>query len=422
MRFRCYSLRQFVGTFGMPPFRVIRLGGTRTKRWRRLPRSFRPTGRVPRIDGRALLLQLDHDTPMPRSVSPCLILAVACCFGFCLPAMAAETVTFQREGRKTTVVAEVMIEAADGGLMLQSDDGRIWILQPEEIKDRKSDPAELEPIDPEEMERRVLAELPQGFKVYKTQHYLIFYKTNEAYVKRVGLLYEQLYRGFFTYWKNSRWDLPEPRFPLVSLVLPDHASFLRHGRGEIGDTANNLIGYFHLESNRMTTFNVPNWERNAATIIHEATHQLAYNCGLQQRFADNPMWVSEGLATFFESPDRRNPNRWQRIGRVNQVQLRRWQQFSRKRPADSLTTLLANDDRYRKPGTSTNAYSEGWALTYFLIKTKRKEYVDYLRILSEGRPLAELTARERIDMFEQAFGMSLDKLDAKFVSYMRSVR
>ena len=47
----------------------------------------------------------------------------------------------------------------------------------------------------------------------------------------------------------------------------------------------------------MTTFNVPDWERNVATIIHEATHQLAYNSGMQRRYADNPMWVSEGLAT-----------------------------------------------------------------------------------------------------------------------------
>ena len=33
-------------------------------------------------------------------------------------------------------------------------------------------------------------------------------------------------------------------------------------------------------------------ERTVATIIHEATHQLAFNSGLQVRFADNPLVVA----------------------------------------------------------------------------------------------------------------------------------
>ncbi len=356
------------------------------------------------------------------SAMPRLVLSL--CFSFALIAVtsAAEKITFNDSGKQRTINAEILVEAQDGGLMVQSDEGRIWIIQPENIKQRESDDAPLEPIDTKTMQKRLLEELPQGFKVYRTQHYVIAYNSSEAYAKRVAVLFEQLHRGFFTYWENLGWDLPEPRFPLVGLVFADHRSFLAHSRAEIGETANNLIGYYHLESNRMTTFNVPNWERNAATIIHEATHQLAYNCGLQRRFADNPMWVSEGLATFFESPDRRNPNKWQRVGRVNQVQLARFRSFLKQRPAESLTTLLANDDRFRDARTSGGAYAEGWALTYFLIKTRREAYVDYLKRLSEGRPLAEQTERERIEMFEEAFGGSVAEIDKAMLMYIRRVR
>src|SRR5690349_23883131 len=42
---------------------------------------------------------------------------------------------------------------------------------------------------------------------------------------------------------------------------------------------------------------------SVATVVHEAVHQLAFNTGLQVRYADNPMWVSEGLAMYFETPD-----------------------------------------------------------------------------------------------------------------------
>jgi hypothetical protein len=183
-----------------------------------------------------------------------------------------------------------------------------------------------------------------------------------------------------------------------------------------------MIGYYNLSTNRMTTFNVPNWERNVSTIIHEATHQLAYNCGLQTRFADNPMWVSEGLATFFESPDRRKPGRWRGVGRVNRTNLARWQRYQRNRPTDSLGRLLSDDNRYRNTATAADAYGEGWALTYFLMKARRKQYVQYLRELSEGKPLAVQSPRSRIEMFESALGADLDTIDRQFVKFMRRVR
>ena len=134
------------------------------------------------------------------------------------------------------------------------------------------------------------------------------------------------------------------------------------------------------------------------------------------------MWVSEGLATFFESPDMRNPGRWRSIGRVNQVNLARWRQYLRNRPQESLATLLADDQRFRNGSTATSAYAESWALTYFLIRTRREEYVNYLRELSLGRPLAERTRPERIEMFERIMGDSLVNLDKAFLTYMRRVK
>ncbi len=361
---------------------------------------------------------------MPRSVLPnvfCLIVSTLALTGS--PASAVETIEFREPKAGTIEIkGEILVEARDGGVMLLADDGRIWTIQPEQIVDRKSDQTAMQPVDADQMEQRMLAEMTSDFDVYRTSHYVIVHNTNEAYVRKVGTLFEQLYRGFFAYWKNQRWELPEPRFPLVALVLSDRRSFLEYGMAEVGETAKSVIGYYHLASNRMTTFNVPNLERNIATIIHEATHQLAYNCGVQTRFADNPMWVSEGLATFFEAPDFNNPRGWRSIGRVNQVNLERWRNYVRNRPAESLSTLLADDTRFRNGATATDAYAECWAMTYFLLKTRRKEYVGYLRMLSEGKPLVEKTRRERIQMFEEAFDTTLADIDKAFVTYMRRVR
>ncbi len=336
--------------------------------------------------------------------------------------LGAETVTIADGDEQRTVIGEILVEAQDGGLMLQADDGRIWTLQPKQIAERKSDDTDLVPIDADEMEERLLKEMPSDFKVFRTQHYIVVYNSNEAYAKQVASLFESLYRGFFSFWKNQRWELPEPRFPLVAVVLRDDKAFLKHAGAEIGELAKSVIGYYHLTSNQMTTYNVANLERNVSTIIHEATHQLAYNTDMQRRFADNPMWVSEGLAMFFESPDRRNPKKWRHIGRVNEVNLRRWFNYVPNRPQNSLATLLADDMRFKNSASANDAYGEGWALTYFLIKTKRQEYVQYLRLLSQGRPLAENSKRARIEMFEEAFGTTLEEIDKEFVTYMRRVR
>lgn len=346
-------------------------------------------------------------------------------------AHAVETVTFQSDKNDLvngipmptrTVKGRVMVEAQDGGLMLQSDDGRIWMIQPDQIIKRESDDQPLEPLSADDMAKRMQEELPGGFSVYRTAHYVIAHNTTDDYVKQVGLLFELLHKGFYAYWRNQGWRLPEPEFPLVALVFADHDDFLKHATAEVGQTANVVIGYYHLSSNRMTTFNMPNLERNVATIIHEATHQLAYNCGLQQRFADNPMWVSEGLAMFFESPDFKSASRWRGIGHVNLVNLKRWREFQPSRPADSLVTLLSDDQRFRSPDTAGNAYAESWALTYYLLRTHREEYVKYLQKLSQGKPMVEMSARERLGLFEDIFGESVADIDKALVHYMRRVK
>lgn len=324
--------------------------------------------------------------------------------------------------RKISAVGEAWVEAQDGGVMICADDGRIWTVQPEQILNRDTDESPLQPISDDDMEQRILSEMPKGFQVYRTGHYIMVFNSDEAYAKRVGALFEQLYKSFFTYWKNLGWELDEPRFPLVAVVLRDTNAFRAYAGEEIGPRANEVIGYYHLATNRMTTYRVPNLERNVSTVIHEATHQLAYNCGMQKRFADNPMWVSEGLATYFEAPDRRNNSKWRNIGRVNEFNLMRWRKYVRNRPAESLATLLADDSRYQNAATAEAAYAEGWALTYFLIKTRRDQYVDFMKELSSGRPLAEKTQRARIEDFEKAFDTTLADLDKAFVSYMRRVR
>ena len=131
----------------------------------------------------------------------------------------------------------------------------------------------------------------------------------------------------------------------------------------------------------------PEAEQLVATIIHEATHQIAFNSGLQTRFADIPLWVSEGIAVYFETPDLQSAKGWRTIGAVNDSRLDRFREYLRTRPADSLKSLIADDKRIRDTRTALDAYAEAWALNYYLIHQHPKQYVAYLQMLSDKKQL-----------------------------------
>jgi hypothetical protein len=166
----------------------------------------------------------------------------------------------------------------------------------------------------------------------------------------------------------------------------------------------------------------PAAERTVATIVHEATHQLAYNTGLQTRYAGNPMWISEGIAVYFETPDLDSARGWRYIGAINRVHLNQFRQSLNRRPPDALETLLTEDARFRDPQASVDAYAGAWALNYFLLRARREQYVKYLQEIAQLPPLAEQTSGERLAQFRRAFGEDLARLDEEFIRYMRQVK
>ena len=157
--------------------------------------------------------------------------------------------------------------------------------------------------------------------------------------------------------------------------------------------------------------------RTVSTIVHEATHQIAFNCGLHTRLSDCPRWFSEGIAMYFETPDLRSAKGWGGIGNVNGPRLEQFQTYMAARPANSFETLIRDDKRFTDAKRSLDAYAEAWALTYFLINKHPKEYVSYLRTLSAKKPLVQDNPERRLDEFRQAFG-ELPRLNTEFLRYM----
>ena len=68
------------------------------------------------------------------------------------------------------------------------------------------------------------------------------------------------------------------------------------------------------------------------------------------------------------------------------------------------------------------AYAEAWALTYFLLKRYPRQYVEYLKLLSQKKPLFYDDAETRLREFKQVFGDDPEKLDTEFVRNLTRLR
>jgi hypothetical protein len=355
-------------------------------------------------------------------------------------------ITFFQNGRQHIHVGRIIVEAADGGLLLQTDDGVLWTLQPHEILSRKPVTTPFEPVKADEMAERMLAELPPGFRTHITTHYVVCYNTSREYAQWTSSLLERLHKAFTGYWKGKGFELYKPEFPLVVTIFADRGSYNAASREDLPGGTGGIIGFYSLRSNRVNMFDLTGVEAvrgsNArrgsareinlvlsqpaavplvATIVHEATHQIAFNCGLQTRFADIPLWLCEGMAVYFEAPDLSSTGGWRGIGKVNYPRLETFRRNLSSWNNRSLVSLIVDDRRLRNPRTALDAYADAWALNYYLIKFKPKAYADYMKTLAAKPPLDEDGRQTRLDEFQQHFG-DLGRLEQEFLKQMSRVK
>ena len=376
-----------------------------------------------------------------------VVLAAACLMG--RYALAMHHVTIARGDKKSHVSGKVLVQSQDGGMLLVDPSGRLWVIQADEVESQSSDSRPFAPLSPEKVATNILTELPAGFRVHKTKHYVICHDTSDAFAEWCGGLYERLYWAFYNYWTRRGFELHDPEFPMVVIAFSNKVPYTAYAAKELGKDAASTIsfGYYSLQTNRVTIYDLtsatarqaglgkarsaaqinrllsqPGAERTVATIIHEATHQIAFNCGLHARYADIPLWLSEGMAIYFETPDLSSGKGWRGIGAVNKVRLAEFRQFSKTRSNESLQSLLIDSDRFRHPRTATDAYAEAWALNYFLIHQYPKQYVSYLKMMAAKKPVQSDSDEVRLNEFKKHFGVSLAELNDKFIRYMKTVR
>ena len=152
----------------------------------------------------------------------------------CSSVEAMDHVTLRRDGQTLYVDGRIVLKAEDGGLLFLARDGVLWSMLPTELVKQTADDKPFRAYPPDQMTKSVLADLPKGFTVYQTKHYMIFYDTSRAYAQWCGALFERLYTAFRNDWSRRGFEMVEPEFRLVAIVFSDKASYVKYSQKELG--------------------------------------------------------------------------------------------------------------------------------------------------------------------------------------------
>jgi len=158
-------------------------------------------------------------------------------------------------------------------------------------------------------------------------------------------------------------------------------------------------------------------DANIATIMHEVSHQLAFNGGMLNREGDAGLWLVEGLACYCEST--RN-SEWLGIGEPNAQRLGT---LARVLQADGdlipLRDLIRSDGWLHGQGTISQAllgYAQSWVLVRMLMEEQPQALKRYLTLIYPRR-----TPEHRLTDFAQVFGTDLDRLEKRYRQFIRGL-
>lgn len=311
-------------------------------------------------------------------------------------------------------------------VMLLGRDGWLWDFAPADAREFRPVSSSFSSYPASILQTRLQEELGPNFEVTGTGHYLVAHPRGQR--AHWSAQFEKLFRDFHVYFNVRGFQLAKPEFPMLAIVLPNQREFLRYAQRDGSQVGNNVLGYYSPTTNRIAMYDTSGGSGRAAdrqlneeTIIHEATHQTAFNVGIHTRYAPQPRWVVEGLGTMFEAPgvwdSRAYPDRRDRI---NATRLRDFQHgLQNLRSPQSLVQIISSDESFTTDASA--AYAEAWALTFYLCERYPRDYAAYLKRVAGREAFRPYPASERLADFISIFGDNLRLFDAQFVRYMESL-
>ena len=312
----------------------------------------------------------------------------------------------------------------DAQMLLLGRDGRLYDFDPRKAKNSRKIAPRFSGYPMSTMKEELYGEFGKHSDITTTQHYIVVHPTGQK--SQWANRFEELYRSFNHYFRVRGFQPQDPPYPLVAIVFPNERDYFAYASKDGASLQPGTLGHYSPESNRVFLFDTRSdggdWHLNAETIIHEATHQTAFNTGIHSRFAYAPRWLVEGLATMYEARgvyDSQTADR--REDRINQGRLRDFQSFaSGRRPEGYMVRLIESDSAFRI--NPQGAYAEAWALTFFLAETRPRHYAELLRRTASREPFADYSSRQRLADFQSVIHNDLPWLESQFLKFMEEFK
>jgi hypothetical protein len=377
-------------------------------------------------------------------------------------ARAAPPVMIEVESNKTIHHGKVVSSVGDQ-FWLMEQDGRIRELNVKSTSRFRQVSPTFQPLSPLHIGAIVRRDTGATYAVATTRHYVVA-ATSEAKARKYAEVLEDTYKAFHAYFSVRGLTLVEPECPLPAIVFADAGAFGAYAKKDQVPAARGMKGYYHPMTNRIAlfednqiaaatpgdlashphrVFGLPGGKGETGslgvalpsigpvlgsieaglkdTLVHEATHQAAFNMGLHTRLGATPRWVCEGLATVFEAPGIRNSSaNTSAKMRINPERMTWFGSYAQqRRKPKSLRGFLESD---RSFDTHTlDAYSEAWALSFYLIEKRPREYAKYLSRISRRDALRTPTPEERVKDFEETISRDIHLVEAEVLRYVLSL-
>jgi hypothetical protein len=188
-------------------------------------------------------------------------------------------------------------------MLLLGRDGTLYTFAPHEAQGAARTGTRYVPFGASEMQALLREEFGKTYEVSTTQHFVVVHPRGRwnAWTERL----EHLYRRFVQALRVRGFPAREPAQVLPAIVFRNQAEYYRYAAAGGTPLQPGTLGHYDPVTNRIFLFDAQGEDDGdwaAATIVHEAAHQTAYNVGVHGRFCEQPRWLVEGLAMMFESP------------------------------------------------------------------------------------------------------------------------
>ena len=292
-------------------------------------------------------------------------------------------------------------------------DGRISQLPAPNLNKLEVVEDHYKPFDKDQMVARLRAEFGGKYQVSPTKNFIVVHPPGSS--KKWAQPFQDLYYRFGLYFKSRGVGLEEPPAPLIAIVLRTRREYDRFIK-DYQPGMEYSAGYYSSRSNRIITYDHSDQGKRRSsddTLVHEATHQTAYNTGIHRRFGNTPRWLSEGLAQLFEAKGINNSRRYGDLSdRINKQALRPLMDlYKKEQVAGAVQQLVRNDNMFRSD--IEKAYAVSWGVSLYLAENYPRKYVAYLAYDGDRQAFRPHSEKQRAKDFAKFFGTDFTDFDAR---------